>query len=82
MDPDLDAASPPPVAPVSEVAAPRSGLMAAVGSMAAGTTISRATGVLRVLALVYVLGISPLADAYNLANTIPNMVYDLSLIHI
>jgi len=64
---------------VSEVAAPRSGLMAAVGSMAAGTTISRATGVLRVLALVYVLGISPLADAYNLANTIPNMVYDVVL---
>lgn len=64
---------------MSEVAAPRSGLMAAVGSMAAGTTISRATGVLRVLALVYVLGISPLADAYNLANTIPNMVYDVVL---
>ena len=60
-------------------AAPRSGLMAAVGSMAAGTTISRATGVLRVLVLVYVLGISPLADAYNLANTIPNMVYDVVL---
>ena len=64
---------------MSEIAAPRSGLMAAVGSMAAGTTISRATGVLRVLALVYVLGISPLADAYNLANTIPNMVYDVVL---
>ena len=79
MDTDLDTASPPPGAPVSEVAAPRSGLMAAVGSMAAGTTISRATGVLRVLALVYVLGISPLADAYNLANTIPNMVYDVVL---
>jgi len=79
VDPDLTAASPPPGAPVSEVAAPRSGLMAAVGSMAAGTTISRATGVLRVLALVYVLGISPLADAYNLANTIPNMVYDVVL---
>ena len=79
MDTDLDTASPPPGAPVSEVAAPRSGLMAAVGSMAAGTAISRATGVLRVLALVYVLGISPLADAYNLANTIPNMVYDVVL---
>ena len=64
---------------MSEIAAPRSGLMAAVGSMAAGTAISRATGVLRVLALVYVLGISPLADAYNLANTIPNMVYDVVL---
>ena len=64
---------------MSETAVPRPGLTAAIGSMAAGTTISRATGVLRVLVLVYVLGISPLADAYNLANTIPNMVYDVVL---
>ena len=64
---------------MTEEPAGRTGLMAAVGSMAAGTAISRATGVLRVLVLVYVLGISPLADAYNLANTIPNMVYDVVL---
>jgi len=55
------------------------GLQRAVGSMAAGTALSRATGVLRVLVLAYVLGISPLADAYNLANTIPNMLYDVVL---
>ena len=45
--------------------------------MAMGTVVSRATGVLRVLVLTYVLGISPLADAFNLANTIPNMLYDI-----
>ena len=55
------------------------GLRGAVGSMATGTVISRATGVLRVLVLAYVLGISPLADTYNLANTIPNMLYDVVL---
>ena len=60
-------------------AEPSSGLTRAVGSMASGTVISRATGVLRVLVLAYVLGISPLADSYNLANTIPNMLYDVVL---
>jgi len=47
--------------------------------MAMGTTLSRVSGVLRILVLAYVLGISPLADAYNLANTIPNMLYDVVL---
>ncbi len=48
-------------------------------AMAAGTLVSRATGVARVLVLAWVLGFSPLADAYNLANTIPNMLYDVVL---
>jgi putative peptidoglycan lipid II flippase len=48
-------------------------------SMATGTLASRATGLLRVLVLAWVLGFSPLADAYNLANTVPNMLYDLVL---
>ncbi|TQF02490.1 hypothetical protein E6W39_09655 [Kitasatospora acidiphila] len=47
--------------------------------MAAGTALSRLTGLGRVFALSYALGVSPLADAYNLANTTPNMVYDLVL---
>ncbi|MGC0313816.1 murein biosynthesis integral membrane protein MurJ [Kitasatospora acidiphila] len=48
-------------------------------AMAAGTALSRLTGLGRVFALSYALGVSPLADAYNLANTTPNMVYDLVL---
>lgn len=48
-------------------------------AMAAGTALSRLTGLGRVFALSYALGISPLADAYNLANTTPNMIYDLVL---
>ncbi len=46
-------------------------------SMAGGTAASRATGLLRVLVLAWVLGFTPLADAFNLANTIPNMLFDL-----
>ncbi len=48
-------------------------------SMASGTLVSRITGLLRVLVLAYVLGFTPLADSFNLANTIPNMLFDLVL---
>lgn len=44
-----------------------------------GTMLSRLTGMLRTLAAAFVLGGTVLADGYNLANTTPNMVYDLLL---
>jgi putative peptidoglycan lipid II flippase len=47
--------------------------------VAAGTALSRITGLLRVVALGYVLGRSPLTDAYKLANETPNIVYELLL---
>ncbi len=50
-----------------------------VVSMAAGTLVSRLTGLLRVLVLAWVLGFTPLADAFNLANTVPNMLFDVVL---
>jgi putative peptidoglycan lipid II flippase len=37
------------------------------------------TGLLRVLVLAWVLGFTPIADAFNLANTVPNMLFDLVL---
>jgi len=44
--------------------------------MAAGTVISRITGVLRTTALAAALGsLGVLADAYNTANTLPNIIY-------
>ena len=46
--------------------------------MAAGTTASRATGLIRTLVLAWALGVSPLADAYNAANTAPNMLFQLA----
>ncbi|HEV3328960.1 MAG TPA: murein biosynthesis integral membrane protein MurJ [Acidimicrobiales bacterium] len=53
--------------------------LSAASTMAAGTLVSRASGVARVLVLAWVLGFTPLSDAYNLANTIPNMLYDVVL---
>jgi putative peptidoglycan lipid II flippase len=45
--------------------------------VAGGTTLSRLTGFARVAALAYALGFTRLTDAYLLANTTPNMVYEL-----
>lgn len=50
-----------------------------IATMASGTIASRVTGLLRILVLAYVLGFTPLADAFNLANTVPNMLFDLVL---
>jgi putative peptidoglycan lipid II flippase len=47
--------------------------------MAVGTLASRGTGFLRTLMLVYALGVTGVANAYNNANTLPNAVYDLLL---
>jgi len=33
----------------------------------------------RVLVLAWVLGFTPIADAFNLSNTVPNMLFDLVL---
>ncbi|HEU5157571.1 MAG TPA: murein biosynthesis integral membrane protein MurJ [Streptosporangiaceae bacterium] len=47
--------------------------------MALGTVVSRVTGFLRTAVLVMALGTAALGDAYNVANTVPNIVYDLLL---
>jgi putative peptidoglycan lipid II flippase len=47
--------------------------------MAAGTLVSRVTGMVRTLAQAYALGAVSLADAYNVANSLPNAVYNLML---
>ncbi|HJV08146.1 MAG TPA: murein biosynthesis integral membrane protein MurJ [Acidimicrobiales bacterium] len=49
--------------------------------MAVGTTLSRVTGLGRLVAMAFALGVteSRLADAYNIANTMPNVIYELIL---
>jgi putative peptidoglycan lipid II flippase len=47
--------------------------------MAIGTIASRATGFLRTAILLAALGTTSVADAYNVANVTPNIVYDLLL---
>jgi putative peptidoglycan lipid II flippase len=52
-------------------------LFRASGVMALGTIISRITGFIRGILLVAVLGTTLLADTYNVANTMPNILYNL-----
>jgi murein biosynthesis integral membrane protein MurJ len=47
--------------------------------MALGTLASRVTGLVRTLIQAYALGGFALADAYNVANSLPNAVYNLML---
>jgi putative peptidoglycan lipid II flippase len=49
--------------------------------MSVGTGLSRLTGFLRLAAMAYALGVaeSRLADSFNVANTTPNIVYELAL---
>jgi len=58
---------------------PSLGRSAAV--MAVGTTLSRVTGLGRLVAMAYALGVteSRLSDSYNIANTMPNVIYELIL---
>ena len=52
-------------------------LFRASGIMAIGTILSRITGFIRALLAVAVLGTALLADTYNVANTMPNILYNL-----
>jgi putative peptidoglycan lipid II flippase len=51
----------------------------ASGSMALATVISRVTGLVAKLLLAAALGFGLLNDSYNVANELPNMVYELLL---
>ncbi len=55
------------------------GLLRSSAAVGVGTLLSRLTGLLRVFALGYALGTTGLADLYNLANTTPNLIYELVL---
>src|SRR5208282_1926363 len=68
----------PPGSPGS-TATHRSSLVRSSAGMAVGTLVSRATGFLRTLVLVYAIGTAALGNAYNNANTLPNQVYYLML---
>jgi murein biosynthesis integral membrane protein MurJ len=57
----------------------RSSLVRSGAGMAVGTLVSRGTGFLRTLVLVYATGTLALGNAYNNANTLPNTVYYLML---
>ena len=58
---------------------PGRALAGVAGISAIGTLLSRMTGLARTIVQGSALGINGVSDAYNLANTTPNIVYDLVL---
>jgi putative peptidoglycan lipid II flippase len=55
------------------------GLLRSSRTMALGTMASRATGFLRMVVLAAAIGSMSLAEAYNVANVLPNIIYELLL---
>ena len=55
------------------------GLARSTRTMALGTVVSRGSGFLRTATLTATLGLGGVAFAYNLANTAPNIIYELLL---
>ncbi len=69
----------PPVPPVAPTRSRRSQLDRSSLGTAAGTLVSRLTGLARLVVVAYALGGQHLGDAFNLANNTPNMIHDLVL---
>ena len=67
--------------PADDPAAPRTHrhLLRSSAVVAVGTGLSRITGFVRVAVIAYAIGATALAEAYNLANNTPNLLYDLVL---
>ena len=55
------------------------GLLRSSAVVSVGVGLSRVTGLARTAVLAAVIGTSALADGYNLANSTPNVIYDLML---
>ena len=60
-------------------AAGNASLLRSSSVMAVGTVASRLTGFVRNAVIIFAIGTLYLGDAYNLANTLPNIVYNLAL---
>jgi len=55
------------------------GILRAAGTMAVASLVSRVTGLARTTVITAALGVLAVNDAYNTANTLPNIVYELLL---
>ncbi len=69
----------PSAAPRGATEATTASVVRSSGVMAVGTLGSRLTGFVRTLVQASVLGSLGIAAAYNLSNTLPNVVYNLAL---
>jgi putative peptidoglycan lipid II flippase len=77
----LPIGAPPDAIPIADAALPTgtSSVLKSSSVMAVGTLGSRLTGFLRTIAQSWALGVAGIGAAYNLANTLPNVVYNLAL---
>ncbi|MFF4156882.1 murein biosynthesis integral membrane protein MurJ [Streptomyces sp. NPDC001678] len=73
------AAEPEPAAaePAAKGGGKASGLLKSSALMAAGTLVSRLLGFARNLVMAAAIGVSTLSDGYQVANTLPTMIYIL-----
>ncbi|MFC1417580.1 murein biosynthesis integral membrane protein MurJ [Streptacidiphilus cavernicola] len=53
------------------------GLLGSSAVMAAGTLVSRGTGFVRTMVMAYAIGLYALGTSYNVANTLPTLLYIL-----
>jgi putative peptidoglycan lipid II flippase len=72
---------PPPAVPAARGPDSQAEVLKNTAIMSVGTSLSRATGFIRLAAMTYALGIagSRMADTFNVANTTPNIIYELAL---
>ncbi|KJY23595.1 MULTISPECIES: murein biosynthesis integral membrane protein MurJ [Streptomyces] len=70
---DAPVAAPAPAKPAGRAAS----LLKSSALMAAGTIVSRITGFLRTLVIAAAIGVGTFNDTYQIANTLPTMIYVL-----
>ncbi|WP_447038562.1 murein biosynthesis integral membrane protein MurJ [Streptomyces sp. DSM 118878] len=75
--PAPDPAPAPAQAPAAKSGGRASSLLKSSALMAAGTIVSRLTGFLRTLVMAAAIGVATLNDSYQVANTLPTMIYVL-----
>ncbi|WP_031512697.1 murein biosynthesis integral membrane protein MurJ [Streptomyces sp. NRRL F-5123] len=66
-------------APAPAPAAKGGGILKSSALMAAGTLVSRLTGFVRTLVIAAAIGVATLGDSYAVANTLPTMIYILTI---
>ena len=52
-------------------------LLSSSAIMAAGTLVSRGTGFVRTMVITFAIGVGAMGDSYNVANTLPTLLYIL-----
>jgi len=64
---------------IAEPSAPPPRLVRSAAVVGVGTALSRLTGFLKLAVIAYAIGFDRLSDTYNIANNLPNVVYELLL---